>query len=61
MRTMVELTIPKNYKDEPVFYELIKKFKNRTNMTQKKTKNILHDKHDVNVSISTIRTIWNEA
>ena len=27
MRTMVELTIPKNYKDEAVFYELIKKFK----------------------------------
>ena len=27
MRTMVELTIPKDYKDEPVFYELIKRFK----------------------------------
>jgi ABC-type methionine transport system ATPase subunit len=24
---MVELTIPKNYKDEPVIYQLIKRFK----------------------------------
>ena len=26
MRAMVELTIPKDHKDEPIFYELIKKF-----------------------------------
>ncbi len=26
MRTMVELTIPKDYKDEPIFYQLIKRF-----------------------------------
>ena len=27
MRTMVELTMPKDYKDEPVFYEMIQRFK----------------------------------
>ncbi len=27
MRIMVELTLPKDYKDEPVFYQMIKQFK----------------------------------
>lgn len=27
MRTMVELSIPKDYKDEPIFYDMIKRFK----------------------------------
>ena len=27
MHTMVELTMPKDYKDEPVFYEMIQRFK----------------------------------
>ncbi len=26
MRVMAELTMPKDYKDEPVFYEMIKRF-----------------------------------